>query len=103
MLPYITVLVFAIIDHFFTCWEIGQGIAKEANPLMVRIMTLPANLSLLIRILWIAALLLLLWYLSRYKPVLVRRSILLVVSVYSLVVVYHLALLTLCFNVPLYK
>ncbi|MDD4169824.1 MAG: DUF5658 family protein [Desulfotomaculaceae bacterium] len=96
MVPYLAVLLLALMDHFLTYWEIAQGIATEANPLLVGIMTMPVNCSLFIRITWIAALLLLLRDLSRFKPVLVRRAILSINVIYSLVIVYHAVLVTGC-------
>ncbi|OPX88461.1 MAG: hypothetical protein A4E53_01890 [Pelotomaculum sp. PtaB.Bin104] len=93
MFPYLAVLLFSTIDHFLTYWEIEQGIATEANPLLTGIMAMPANYSLLIRTSWIAALLLLLWCLSRFKPVLIRRSVLFIAAAYFLVIVYHFALI----------
>lgn len=89
MLSYLLILLFCTMDHLFTCWELGTGLAHELNPLLIGLMSLPIGTSLPLRLLWILAALLTLRFLTRFEPVLIERCLGVLVVVYGLVIAYH--------------
>jgi len=89
MLSYLLVLLFCTIDHLFTCWELGTGLAHELNPLLIDLMSLPVSTSLPLRLLWILAALLALRFLSRFEPAFIEKCLGVLVVVYGLVIAYH--------------
>jgi len=89
VLSYLLILLFCTIDHLLTSWELNTGFVRELNPLMADLMGLPVSTSLMLRLLWILTALLGLHYLSRFKPILIKKCLRFLVVVYGMVIIYH--------------
>lgn len=86
---YLLLVLFCTVDHLLTCWEINTGLAHELNPLLIDLMSLPVSTSLPLRLAWILAALLVLGFLTRFRPVLIKKCLRALVVVYGLVIIYH--------------
>jgi len=93
MIHFLTIILLSVTDHILTYWEINRGIAREANPIVAGIMNMPLQVSLPVRLSWVLLMLTLLWCSSKYKPLLVKRSVIFLTVIYSLIITYHLTVI----------
>lgn len=100
LIVYSLILIFAVIDHFLTYWELSLGIAEEANPILHGIMAMPIIISFPLRYMWISLMLFLLWKISRIRQELVKKALKFVALIYGMVIIYHCIIIFLSHLIP---